>query len=372
MAQTEALWPPGGRAVPRGNLPSEVHRVRARLADGSVCYYFSLRGRKGTGFWKDTRPFPKEADFFAAYTAAMSAAQPKVSRDRTEALIDAYLVSAEFLSLKPRTQADYRTWAARFAAEFKSDPVAMFEEPASRAEVNEWRMQWAHSPKQYDYAGTVVTRILNWARESGKITEHHCSFKKVYRSDRSDVVWTPAHVEAVTTKAPAWVSRILITACETGMRPGDLIRLSRAHIEATPGGRRIRIKTNKRGKSAFVPVSQAMAQVIDATPTDRLLILTNASGAALTGHRASEGVRQWRDKAGLTPDNLGYDLRLYDARGTAATRLLRAGLSLAQIAGCMGWSLRTAAAMIERYAQVSGGETDNILILLRAATEGKK
>lgn len=362
----------GGRAVPRGSLPPEVHRVRAKLADGSVCYYFSLRGRKGTGFWKDPRPFPKSPDFFAAYTAAMAAAQPKPRGETTDALVDAYLRSAEFQALKPRTRADYQKWALRFASEFKEDPAAMFEENAARAEVNEWRAQWAHSPKQYDYAGTVVTRILNWAREDGKIVEHHCSFKKVYRSDRSDVLWAPKHVDAVRKLGPAWVVRILVAACETGMRPGDLFRLSRAHIERTPGGRRIRIKTNKRGKSAFIPVSQPMAEIIDATPADRLLILTNASGKPLTEHRASEGVRQWRDKAGLTPERLGYDLRLYDARGTAATRLLRAGLSLSQIAACMGWSLRTAAAMIERYAQVSPGETDDVLTLLSAAREGRK
>ena len=80
--------------MPRGNLPPEVHRVRAKLADGSVCYYFSLRGRKGTGFWKDARPFPKNAEFFAAYTAAMAAAAPKVDRDMTEALVETYLQSA--------------------------------------------------------------------------------------------------------------------------------------------------------------------------------------------------------------------------------------------------------------------------------------
>jgi len=83
-------------------------------------------------------------------------------------------------------------------------------------------------------------------------------------------------------------------------------------------------------------------------------------------------VRQWHDKAGLTPNRLGYDMRLYDARGAAATRLLRAGLSLAQIAGYMGWSLRSAAAMIDRYAQVSPGETDAVLTLLSTAKEGRK
>lgn len=103
-----------------------------------------------------------------------------------------------------------------------------------------------------------------------------------------------------------------------------------------------------------------------------MLILTSASGLALTEHRASEGLRQWRDKAGLDPDTIGYHLRLNDARGTAATRLLREGLSLAQIAACMGWSLRTAAAMIERYAQVSPEETDEVLLILNRSKKNSK
>lgn len=102
--------------------------------------------------------------------------------------------------------------------------------------------------------------------------------------------------------------------------------------------------------------------MIDATPPDRLLILTNAHGQALTPHRASEGVRQWRDKAKLSDD-----LRLYDARGTAATRLLNAGLSLAEIANHMGWSVRYAANVIEHYARVSPAETDAVLVKLARA-----
>jgi hypothetical protein len=52
---------------------------------------------------------------------------------------------------------------------------------------------------------------------------------------------------------------------------------------------------------------------------------------------------------------------LYGARGTAATRLQNYGLTLKETAQHMGWSLRTAASMIEKYAQVSPGETDMIL-----------
>ena len=114
------------------------------------------------------------------------------------------------------------------------------------------------------------------------------------------------------------------------------------------------IGTTDKAKAETTP---EMGAILDATPRDRLLILTNASGSPLTTHRASEGLRQWRDKAGLTPEALGYDLRLQDTRGTAATRLLNAGLSLAEIAAHMRWSVRHAASIIEHYARVSPDES---------------
>ncbi|MGY6410191.1 MAG: hypothetical protein ACXIUV_04085 [Alkalilacustris sp.] len=109
-------------------------------------------------------------------------------------------------------------------------------------------------------------------------------------------------------------------------------------------------------------MTPGLAAVLDATPRDRVLILTCARGLPLTEHRASEAVRQWRDKAGLSPE-----LRLQDPRGTAATRLLRAGCTLQHIAGHMAWSLHHAVNVIERYAAVSPDDSDEILTLLAAS-----
>lgn len=53
------------------------------------------------------------------------------------------------------------------------------------------------------------------------------------------------------------------------------------------------MRTNKRKHTATIPVTPEMGAVLDANPRDRLLILINASGGALTPHRASEGLRQW-------------------------------------------------------------------------------
>ncbi len=58
------------------------------------------------------------------------------------------------------------------------------------------------------------------------------------------------------------------------------------------------------------------------------------------------------------------ELRFYDARGSAATRLVLAGASLGEVAACMGWSVKTAAQMIEVYATLDPGLADSVLVKL--------
>ncbi|WP_090026900.1 tyrosine-type recombinase/integrase [Lutimaribacter saemankumensis] len=291
--------------------------------------------------------------------------RPQPKSVLTPSLVDWFLSSAA-RAKSSRSFADQRKWLLRFAEHFHDAPAVIFEERGSRGEVNKWRARWKHSPKQHDMAGTHAVRLLNWAVEEGHLAEHHChKLPRLYKVDRSEVVWTAADRAAVNAIAPEWVQRLLCVACETGLRPGDLIKLTRASVEETPRGRRLRVRTNKRGRTAHIPITPALAQVIDATPGGQMLILTNASGNQLTEHRASEGLRQWRDKAGLSGN-----LRLQDCRGTAATRLLSAGLSLSQIASHMGWSLRHAANVIEHYARVSPDETDAVLEKLAKAKGG--
>ncbi|MEW9919368.1 tyrosine-type recombinase/integrase [Marimonas sp. MJW-29] len=312
----------------------------------------------------DDIPNPRDPDFNVAYADAIKRPKPKAIM--TPTMVDMFLGSAA-RAKAPRSFEDQRKWLLRLAKHFHDAPAVIFEERGSRGELNKWRAQWKHSPKQHDMAGTHAVRVLNWAVEEGLLSEHHCHrLPKLYQVDRSEVVWTPSDREAINAIAPEWVRRLLCVACETGLRPGDLIKLTRASVEQTPQGRRLRIRTNKRGRVAHIPITQALADVIDATPSDRMLILCNASGGRLTEHRASEGLRQWRDKAGLS-----QELRLQDCRGTAATRLLNAGLSLSQIASHMGWSLRHAANVIEHYARVSPSETDAVLLKLADSKKSK-
>lgn len=351
---------------PNKMLPKGVHRVRRKLASGKSRYHFyAWRGRDAPKFWVDDHQNPTDPDFYLAVADCVK--RPAPALPMTPALVNEFLSSAAMPKAE-RSRADLRKWALQFADHFRDAPAVIFEERGSRGEMNKWRAQWQHSPKQHDMAGTHAVRVLNWAVEEGKLSEHHChKLPRLYEVDRSEIVWTPADREAIDAKAPEWVRRILCVACETGLRPGDLVDLTIGAVEQTPAGRRLRVRTNKRKQLAHIPITPELAKVIDTTPRDRLLILTNASGQQLTEHRASEGLRQWRDKAGLR-----RDLRLQDCRGTAATRLLNADLSLSEIANHMGWFLRHAANVIEHYARVSPDETDAVLVKLAKAKGGGK
>ncbi|MEM9148060.1 MAG: tyrosine-type recombinase/integrase [Pseudomonadota bacterium] len=161
--------------------------------------------------------------------------------------------------------------------------------------------------------------------------------------------------------APEWLRRAIVAATETGLRPADLVKLTRGLIVTTPKGRRIQVRTSKSGdrQIASVPVTAAMARIVDETPADRLLILVNVGGQALCEKWLSKAIRKHCRAAGL-----GDRLGLYDARGMACTRLLRAGARLDHIALAMGWSKKTAADMLESYARLDPDLTDAILDLL--------
>ncbi len=348
----------------RPSLPKGVHRVARKLACGAIRYHF-YAWRGGPNFWQDSLKFPIDPEFYVAFAAAVE--RPRPADYLVPELVDEFL-SSTALAKARRSQEDQRYWLLKFGDHFAKAPVKVFEDPRSRGDMNEWRALWKHSPKSHDSSGTHAVRLLNWAVQEGKLREHFChKLHRIYEVDRSEIVWTPADREAFDAIAPEFARRILCVACETGLRPGDLVRVSLSHVETTEMGRRLRIRTKKRNRWAHIPVTPELSKVIDSTPKGQMLLLHGARGRPLTERGASDLVKAWRDKAGLSPD-----LRLQDARGTAATRLLNAGLSLAHIANHMGWSVRYASQVIEHYARVSPDETDAVLIKLEEAKRGAR
>jgi hypothetical protein len=125
--RNRALLHSGARAVPRGNLPKGVHRVRRKVVSGVRYHFYAWRG--GPKFWEGTNRNPKAPEFFHAFSQCGTPVSP--AEYLTTHLVDDFLSSASLPKVE-RSKADIRKWLELFREEFGADPVALFEERASR------------------------------------------------------------------------------------------------------------------------------------------------------------------------------------------------------------------------------------------------
>lgn len=281
-----------------------INRVKKRLASGEIVeHHYAYRG--GGKFWTSASGIPKESPaYWAAYNQTIAEERP--SHGHFREVLRAYLESPEFRKLAPRTQADIRKSIERspfdkagklrkdcgIDAMFGEAPLAAFNDRKIRTLAYRWRDSFA--PRTADAIVAHLSQIVSWAVERNILVHHHIlGMNKVYASDRADITWTEDEIAAVLEVAPEWVRRILIAATETGMRPGDLRQLSRAHVQKTPYGRRIVLRTGKKKRMISLPVTARMGELIDATPKGQMLLLVNSEGNQFS--HADHLAARWRN-----------------------------------------------------------------------------
>jgi len=348
-----------------------VHRVRKRLVDGRTMeYHYAWRG--GPKFWDSSMPFGKHTlDYAGALKDRLM--ERRDPGDSFQALINSFFDSTDFRRLAPRTQRDHKINVSRpggIEEKYGKVPLKVFDDVRIRQNVLKWRDTFSDGTGDNIFA--TLQRILSFGLDRGILQHHHLlKVRKKVKKNRAEIVWTPDELETFIAGAPAYVGRILRVAVETGLRPGDIQVLKRSHIETTGNGnRRLLMRTRKsRGRNfASVPVTERLAELIKEIPEDQEHLVLNSDGEPFkTSEALGSAVSQWRDELGLRKE-----LRLYDARGTAATRLVRAGCNLSELATHMGWSLAHAAAMLERYAALDPDMSDGILEKVKREEERKK
>lgn len=336
-----------------------INRVRKTLADGTVReHHYVGRGKGAVKFWDSASGIViGSPEYVEAFTKASRAGTPAQGKFRS--VILRFMASQDFTELAPRTQSDMRK--SFFHAtngidhKFGDAPLAAFEDPRIRRQALDWRDKIGG--KVGDDRIRHLQRLIGFALDRTMIRHHHLmGIKSVYKGKRAEIFWMPDEVESFQRGAPAHVWRILSIALETGLRPGDLVELSREHIHRTPHGHRIVIWTKKRKRLASIPVTPTMAEIIAATTDRQQRLIVNKGGQPYQHENyLGDAVSTWRDKI-----KIRSELQLKDARGTAATRLLEAGAELKEIATHMGWSIKHAAEVIERYVALSPSMTDGL------------
>lgn len=313
-----------------------VNTVRKRLADGTFRTYHYHRA---TG--ERLKGNPGSAEFLASYTKAEQSSMRR-QRGTFNDLIRAYTGSVEFAELAASTQAEYKRMLTKAEPQFGTMPIAALNDAGVKEDLLGWRDEVVRSSgkREGDNRLTTISAMLSWAVDRGKLKANHIlGFKRLYSSDRSDILWLEEHIRAFMAVAPIEMQRALILALHTGQRLGDLLRVAWTNYD----GKVLCVRQSKGKVLVTIPCTKALRSMLDGMSRDAAVILTSTTGRAWKARYFSNQWKEASDAAGLE------DLHFHDLRGTAVTMLAEAGCTVPEIASITGHSLKTVTTILEKY-----------------------
>jgi integrase len=288
---------------------------------------------------------PGSPEFFASYQEA-HASRRTPDDGRMRALVTLYKASPDYRALADSTRRQWAPWLDKISDHFGDLRVAQFDRTDKiRPVIRRWRDKWADRPRTADYGLQVLSRVLAYAVDPlDKITRNPCEgIKRLYSANRAAVIWTDTDLERIAAHCSPEVALAVDLAAASGLRKGDLLRLSWSHI----GENQIEIATGKSNsrRAAIIPIYEGLRAVLERIPRRSTAVLTNSLGRPWT----SDGFGTAFNRAKIAAGMADRDLHFHDLRGTAATRFYSAGLSERTIAEIMAWEEAHVSRIMRRY-----------------------
>jgi integrase len=323
---------------------------------------------KGRTYWYAWRGGPRlrgaygSADFWASYDEAIRERQlPEPGRFRS--LVTLYKASADYEKLAVSTKRNWGPWLDIISAYFGELSIAQFERPEKiRPLIRQWRNKYADTPRTADVGLQVLSRVLSHAVDPlGKLAGNPCEgIKLLYSSNRSEIVWSDADIVSIKKVCSPQIGHAIDLAAATGLRLGDLLRLSWSHIHDDA----IAITTAKSNhkRQAIIPLYDGLREVLARIPKRSTTVLTSSLGRPWT--TSGFGVSFHRAKLAA---GIGGLLHFHDLRGTAATKFYIAGLPERVIAEMLGWQEENVGKIIRRYVDRTAATKAIILQLNKRA-----
>lgn len=266
---------------------------------------------------------------FVQELADLAASRRSGDRTKISGLVASYKASDDWKGLSDKTKANWTPFLDRIQVKFGPLSIGAFDRPLIRVAIRRWRDEIKHTPRQADMALQVLSRVLSFGVAEGRLQANACTgIPRIYSSDRSEIIWTDEDMAAVAAKASREVMWAVRLAALTGLRKGDVLRLSWTHVHANS----IEIRTGKSGqrKTAVIPLYASLRALLKEIPKRATTILTSTDKISWkTGFDASF-IR--------AKNAAGVDKHFHDLRGTAATKMFLAGLTIREIAEIFTWS----------------------------------
>jgi integrase len=285
-------------------------------------------------------------DFWASYDAAVRERHvPDQSRVRS--LVVLYKASGDYEKLAASTKRHWSRWLDHIAEHFGELSIAAFDNPKVRKIIRQWRNRYAATPRAADMGMQVLSRVCSYAVDPlGKLASNPCEgIKALYVADRSDVIWSDTDLARIKAVSPPELVDTIDLAVTTGLRRGDLIKLSWSHVKdnmiIVDTGKSVR--RGKAARQAIIPLYADLRAGLARIPKRSITILTNSLGRPWTDSALCAAFIRAKKAAGIEGKNF------HDLRGTAATKFYVAGLQKRVIAEILGWTEDSVENIIHKY-----------------------
>jgi integrase len=264
-------------------------------------------------------------------------------------LVTRYRASDDYKGLAESTRRNWAPWLDRIASYFGELRIAQFDRPEKiRKVIRQWRNKWSTTPRTADYGMQVLSRVLAFAVDQGDIAGNPCKgIAQLYSNDRSEIIWTDANISTLKITCRAEVAYAVDLAAHSGLRLGDLLRLSWSHV----GQDAIILSTGKsRGRrEAIIPLYDGLREVLARIPKQSTTILTNSKQRPWRQTGFGTAFNRAKIRAGMHDSGFHF----HDLCGTAATKFYLADLSKREIAAILAWSEDQVDRIIRRYVDRS-------------------
>jgi integrase len=305
---------------------------------------------------------PGTPEFLASYNEAIES-RKATDTNKFRSVVIAYRTGP--FKLADSTKRNWAPWLDRIDEYYGGLRIAQFDRPEKiRPIIRRWRNRWEDTPRAADYGMQVLSRVLSYAVDPlGKITSNPCEgIKQLYSANRSEIIWTDVDIAELKKLSAVEIAYAVDLAACTGLRLGDLLRLSWSHIKEDW----IEISTgkSKHQRTAIIPPYDELRALLARIPKRATTVLTNSRRRPWRANGFGTAFNRTKIAASMSDRNLHF----HDLRGTAATKFYIAGLSERTIAEIRGWQEEHVARIIRRKFDRTAATKE----LIRQINSGRK
>ena len=305
---------------------------------------------------------PGSPDYLLSYAEAERRWQGRRTNDFAW-LVRQYESDPRYLNFAASTQREYQRLAGALDKAFGTCPIEALTLERFKLIALGYRDEIAaRSPREADARLVFLTGVLTWAVKRGHLeTNVLKGYERVYRVDRSEMIWGPEQIEAFNAVASAELRLAMLLALYTAQRQGDLLKLPWSAYDGTA----ITLRQGKTRQRLVIPCTVDLKEALDAAPRRSPLILTTTKGRSWTKRYFAAQWETAAKAAGIA------DLHFHDLRGTAITNLADAGCTVPEIAAISGHALRSVETILQRYLARTKAQAESAISKLENASRTK-